>query len=131
MKYIIQMGIITGISFAGEILHVVIPLPVPASVYGLLLLLFFLFAGIVKEEQIRETADFLISIMPLFFVPPSVALLTSMDLLKGNILKLFIMCLISTAAVMAVTGGVVQAVAGAGKRKKQCGLVKTEEKSDE
>ncbi len=117
MKYIIQMGIITGISFIAEVLYAVLPLPVPASVYGLLLLLLFLFTGIVKEEQIRETADFLISIMPLFFVPPSVALLTSMDLLKGNIIKLFVMCLVSTIVVMAVTGGVAQAVAGRGRKK--------------
>lgn len=128
MKYIIQAGIITGISFAAEIFHAVLPFPIPASVYGLLLLLFLLFAGIVKEEQIRETADFLISIMPLFFVPPSVALLTSIDLLKGNILKLFIMCLVSTVAVMAVTGGAAQAVEGMGKKRKRDGLEKTEEK---
>ena len=55
--------------------------------------------------------------MPLFFVPPSVALLTSMDLLKGNIIKLFVMCLVSTIVVMAVTGGVAQAVAGRGRKK--------------
>lgn len=108
MKYIIQIGIISGISFVAEILHVLLPLPVPASVYGLLMLLILLLTGIVKEDHIKETADFLLAIMPLFFVPASVALITAVDSIRGNVLKLFVMCLVSTIAVMAVTGAVSQ-----------------------
>lgn len=119
MKYIVQIGIITGISFAAELLHALIPLPVPASVYGLLLLLVLLLTGILKEEQIRESADFMISIMPLFFVPPSVALITSFESMKGSILKLLIMCLVSTVVVMVVTGSVSQLIVRLGKRKKE------------
>ena len=119
MKYIVQIGIITGISFAAELLHALLPLPVPASVYGLLLLLVLLLTGILKEEQIRESADFMISIMPLFFVPPSVALITSFESMKGSILKLLIMCLVSTVLVMVVTGIVSQLIVRLGKRKKE------------
>ena len=119
MKYIVQIGIITGISFAAELLHALLPLPVPASVYGLLLLLVLLLTGILKEEQIRESADFMISIMPLFFVPPSVALITSFESMKGSILKLLIMCLVSTVVVMVVTGIVSQLIVRLGKRKKE------------
>lgn len=116
MKYIIQIGIISGISFLAEILHVLLPLPVPASVYGLLMLLILLLTGIVKEERIKETADFLLSIMPLFFVPASVALITAVESIKGNVLKLFVMCLVSTIVVMAVTGSVSQFIVRAGKK---------------
>lgn len=119
MKYIIQIGIITGISFIAELLHAVLPFPVPASVYGLLLLLLLLLTGILKEEHIRETADFMISIMPLFFVPPSVALMTSFDIMQGSILKLLAMCMVSTVVVMVVTGSVAQCIVRIGKRKQE------------
>ena len=39
MKFIRQFLIIILISFAGELLHAILPLPVPASIYGLLILL--------------------------------------------------------------------------------------------
>ena len=39
VKYIYQMGIIGGISFIAEALYVLLPFPVPASVYGLIILL--------------------------------------------------------------------------------------------
>lgn len=117
MKYVVQLGIISGVSFAAEVLHGLLPLPVPASVYGLLLLLLFLLTGVIKEEQIKESADFLISIMPLFFVPASVALLNSVGLMRGSIGKLFLMCLVSTVVVMAVTGGVAQLFVRLGQRK--------------
>jgi len=119
MKYIIQLGIISGISFVAEILHELLPLPVPASVYGLVILLLLLLTGILKEEHIKDTADFLLSVMPLFFVPASVALITSYESIKGNILKLLIMCLLSTVVVMVVTGSVSQMIVRAGKRKEE------------
>ena len=119
MKYIIQIGIISGISFGAEILHELLPLPVPASVYGLVMMLVLLLTGILKEEHIKDTADFLLSVMPLFFVPASVALMTAYESIKGNILKLFVMCLLSTIVVMIVTGSVSQLIVRAGKRKKE------------
>lgn len=116
MKYIIQIGIISGISFLAEILHVLLPLPVPASVYGLLMLLILLLTGAIKEEWIKDTADFLLSIMPLFFVPAAVALITSVESMKGNVWKLLVMCIVSTIVVMVVTGGVSQFIVRAGKK---------------
>ena len=39
MKYIKQFSIIITVSFLGEVLHALLPLPIPASIYGLLLML--------------------------------------------------------------------------------------------
>ena len=69
MRYLFQSGRILAFCFAGEVLHAVLPLPVPASVYGLLLLLLALCFGIVRPEQVRETGLFLTGIFPLLFVP--------------------------------------------------------------
>jgi len=110
MKYIKQFGIIAGVSFIGEVLNKLLPFPVPASVYGLVTMVILLLTGIVKLEMIEETADFLISVMVIFFIPSSVGLMTSFDALKGSVLKIVFICLISTIVVIAVTGLVAQAV---------------------
>ena len=60
MKYIKQFGIILAVTFAGEVLKYMIPLPVPASIYGLLLLFLLLTFRLVKLEQVKEAGLFLI-----------------------------------------------------------------------
>ena len=56
MKFIKQFSIILLITFLGELLHILIPLPIPASVYGLVLMLIALRSGLVKVEHVKETA---------------------------------------------------------------------------
>ena len=75
MKYLRQFCIILLISALGEGLHILLPLPVPASVYGLVLMLGALTSGILKLEQVEDAADFLVEIMPVMFVPAGVGLL--------------------------------------------------------
>lgn len=108
MKILKQMTIIGMITFLGELLNLILPLPVPASVYGMLLLFFALQTGIVKLSQIEETADFLIAIMPIMFVAPCVSLMDSIGGITDSILSLTIICLVTTITTMAITGGVAQ-----------------------
>lgn len=110
MKYFKQFGIIAGVSFIGELLYALLPFPIPASVYGLVLMVILLMTKVVKLEMIEETADFMISMMGIFFVPSSVGLMTSFGIIEGNVLQLIIMCVISTVVVMIVTGSVAQFV---------------------
>lgn len=110
MKYFKQFGIIAGVSFAGEVLHELLPFPIPASVYGLVFMVILLVTGVVKLEMIEDTADFFISVMPVFFVPSSVGLMTSFDVMRGNVLYLAIMCVVSTIVVTVVTGTVAQMI---------------------
>ena len=77
MKYLRQFAIILCISFLGELLHIFIPLPIPASVYGLVLMLTALCTGRLKSEQVKETSAFLIEIMPVMFIPAAAGLLDS------------------------------------------------------
>lgn len=104
MKYLFQMMIIGGITFLGELLHFLIPLPVPASVYGMLLLFLCLMTGIIKTEAIEEAADFLLVIMPVLFISPSVGLIESYAQVSGSILSVGIIIAISTVVVMIVSG---------------------------
>lgn len=119
MKYFKQFGIIAGVSFAGELLYELLPFPIPASVYGLVLMVILLMTRIVKLEMIEETADFLISMMGIFFVPSSVGLMNSFDVMKGSVLQLFVMCAVSTVVVMSVTGLVAQLIMKVMKKKEE------------
>lgn len=110
MNYIFQMAIIFGVSFVGELLNAILPLPVPASVYGLVIMFLLLCTKIVKLEQVENVAEFLMSIMPLFFIEPTVGIMNSYGLVKGKILPLFIACFLSFIVVMIVTGLISQAI---------------------
>lgn len=116
MKYVCQLGIILGVSFVGEALAYALPLSVPASVWGLVLMLALLMAGVLRPEHIRETAESLISLMPLMFVPPTVGLMQSWGLLKANWLPFAIAITVVTAVVMAVTALLVQRVEGSARK---------------
>lgn len=108
MLYLRQFCIILFVSFLGELLHAMIPLPVPASVYGLILMLAALCTGIIKLRQVRETAGFLIEIMPVMFIPAAVGLLESWAFLKPVWVPVILITILSTVIVMAVTGRVTQ-----------------------
>lgn len=110
MKYIKQFAMIALMTFLGECLNLLLPLPVPASIYGMLLLFISLQTGIVKLSQVEETADLLLAVMPIFFISPTVSLMSSIGLIKGSLLGVLLTSVISTAAVMVVTGVVAQAV---------------------
>ena len=116
MKYAYQVMIIGGISFAGEILNKLLPLPVPASVYGLVIMLVALLTGILKLDQVKGAADFLVEIMPVMFVPAGAGLITAWSTLKPICVPVLIMTFISTVIVMVVTGKVTQGVIRMGKR---------------
>lgn len=118
MKYIKQFGIIIGISFVGEILNYYIPLPIPASIYGLVILFACLCSGILKVESVKHTAYFLIEIMALMFIPAAVGLMDSWSVLQSNLAAYLVITVVSTLAVMLAAGWVTQLVLRIGKRKK-------------
>lgn len=110
MKYVKQFGIILAISFLGEVLKSLIPLPIPASIYGLLLMLTALCLRVIPLESVKETAKFLIEIMPLMFIPAAVGLIESWTAISPIILELLAVTAVSTVLVMAVSGRVTQLV---------------------
>lgn len=119
MKFLRQFGIILLISALGEGLHVLLPLPVPASVYGLILMLAALTGGLLKLGQIEETADFLVEIMPVMFVPAGVGLLESWGVLQPVWVPVAAITAITTIFVMVVTGRVTQFIIRNDRRRKK------------
>ena len=116
MKYLHQAIIIAAVTFAAEILKYVIPLPVPASIYGLIILFVLLKTGAVKLEQVEDVGGLLLELMPLLLVPASVSFLTVLDTIQRMLLPVLIMGLAGTTAVMIVTGLVSQFMIRRGDR---------------
>lgn len=108
MKYLKQFGIIIVISFVGEILNNLLPLPVPASVYGFLILFICLMTGIVKLEAVKDTGKFLVEIMPVMFIPAAVGLIDSFDVLKPILVEVSVILVVTTVVVMVVAGRITQ-----------------------
>lgn len=106
MKYIKQFIIILTVSCISELLNRFIPLPIPASIYGLVIMLVLLISKKLKVEMVKETAEFLINIMPIMFIPASVGLITYWEQLRPILLPVVIITLISTILVMLSTGKV-------------------------
>ncbi|MGI6007449.1 MAG: CidA/LrgA family protein [Ruminococcus sp.] len=119
MKYLMQIMIIGGITFAGEMLHVLIPLPVPASVYGMVILFICLCLGAIKEEQIEDTAQWLLAIMPVMFIGPGVEIMEHYTKIADSLIPFAVVVLISTVLVMAATGLTVQGVMALKKKGKK------------
>lgn len=117
MKYLSQFLIIMGFSLLGEVLQRVVPLPIPASVYGIAALFLSLCFGLVKVEQVKTVGGFLSSLLPLLFVGPTVGILENWDLIKGSLVPIVLLVLASTVITFGLSGRIAQAVMGRGGKK--------------
>lgn len=110
MKWIKQFGIILAVSFIGELLGNWISLPIPASIYGIILLFLCLKLHLIPFDDVHETGDFLIEIMPLMFIPAAVGLLESWDIIRPSWIQYILITVSTTFIVMVAAGLVTQAV---------------------
>ena len=118
MKFMKQFGIILAVTFLGEALKYVIPLPIPASIYGLVLMLLALCTGILKLDQVKEAATFLIEIMPMMFIPAAVGIIEQVEELKSVLLPALLITVVTTFFVMTVTGKMTELILKKQRRNK-------------
>ena len=104
-------------AFLGEVLRYIIPLPIPASIYGIVLLFLALQFKVLKVSDIKETSSFLIAIMPIMFLPPAVGVIESWDLIRVSWFPYVAVTHVSTDVVMCVSGWVAQIILRKGGRK--------------
>lgn len=131
MKYVRQFLLILAISFIGELLKYVLPLPIPASIYGMAILFAGLMTGLIKLEAVKDTGKFLIEIMPLMFIPAGVGLMVSWGRLKPVLVPVCVVTVVTIITVMAVTGRVSQFVIRRDRKRRMAGADKTSEDLDE
>ena len=108
LKLFKQFTIIIFLSLLGEVLHTLIPFPIPASIYGIMLLFFLLERKVLRIDDIREVSDFLIFIMPLLFIPSAVGLIDVWDELRASLTAYVTIIIAVTLIVMVATGRITQ-----------------------
>lgn len=115
LKYIKQICIILGICLLAELMEYFIPLPIAASIYGLVLMLLALMTKIVPLKEVEDVADFLTGNIAILFIPPTVGIMASVEEIKQILIPLLVICISSTLLIMGVTGWVAQAIIRRGK----------------
>lgn len=123
MKLLYQFGVILAVTFVGELLYALLPLPIPASIYGLIVMLICLGTKVVKLSQVKIAADFLIDIMLPMFIPAAVGLIVVWGDLKEILIPVVVITCLSTVIVMVCTGKVTQTLI---RRKQKTGEMKDE-----
>lgn len=108
MKFIKQLCIILFFSLIGELLNFLIPLPIPAGIYGMVLLFVCLKIGLIKLEWVKAAGDFLIQIMTIFFVAPGVAILGTIPTLKKYWWQFLLITCVSFVIVFLISGQTTQ-----------------------
>ena len=108
MVWIFQFGRILLVCFLAEILAALVPLPIPASVYGLLLMLAALGLKIIRVDQVKQASSFMVGILPILFLVPAVGILSLWAELKAFLLPCLLAAVPVTVLVMAASGLVTQ-----------------------
>ncbi len=117
MKYLKQICLILLFSFLGELCRYLIPLSIPASIYGMVLLFLALSCKLIRVESVRDSGAFLVSALPVLFVPPAVNLIDCWDQMRPVLLPLLLIVLLSTVLVFGAGGLVTQWIIRKGGRK--------------
>lgn len=103
----------------GELLKYFLPLPIPASIYGMVILFIGLLSGIIKLDAVKDVGKFLIEIMPVMFIPAGVGLMASWGTLKPVLVPVSVITVVALVAVMGATGRVSQCVIKKSKAKEK------------
>ena len=120
-RIVLQLALIGAVCLAGEKVASALPIDVPGNICAMVLLLVFLVSGVIRMESISDAANFLLDNMAVFFIPAAVAILGSFDLLAGNVVKLVVICLVTTVLVFFVTSFTVSTVANLLARRERRG----------
>ena len=103
MKVILQIGVVFGVCLIGEAAACFLPFPFPASVLSMILLFLLLCLKVLKIDHIRQKADFLLQNMAFFFLPACLGILDIFADIKGEILAILAVCLLTTLCTAAAT----------------------------
>ena len=103
-----EFMIIFLVNYVGILISGILYLPVPGTIIGLILMFILLKTNALKIEKIENAVNFLLLNMTLFFMPPTVKIIDSYNLLEKDIVKVAFIIIISTFITMGVTGKIVQ-----------------------
>jgi len=100
---IIQILVIQLFVFMGAGVKAILPVPIPASMIGLVLLLLALFTKVVKIEWVEKGGNWLLAELLLFFIPSAVGIVNYEEILSWKGFETVLLIGVSTFIVMAAT----------------------------
>ncbi|WP_050180280.1 CidA/LrgA family protein [Domibacillus robiginosus] len=104
VKIILQVAVLYAFFAVGEAVHLLFGLPVPGSIIGLLFMLICLIFNIIPVKIIENGANFLLSFLPLLFIPAMAGVINYPALFSGNGAILLLVVVMSTIVTMAAAG---------------------------
>jgi len=107
-----EISIILGLYLLGELCAYFLDMKYFGGLIGMLFLLVALHLKLIKVDDIRHIASFLLGHMPFFFIPAGVSVMVNYYLMDGFVIEITLLVMISTAFVMAITGVLVQYFVG-------------------
>ena len=117
MKYIFQLGLILAVSFAGELLAALIPAPVPAGVYGMVIMFLLLHFRVIAFEKISSTGEFMKTALVVTLIPSAVGIMAAWDVLRPILLGAALLTVASSIITFACAGLTAQALEKAKRRR--------------
>ena len=120
MRIILQLSLLFALTLIGEAISYMLPFPFPGTLIAMLLLLFLLASGVVKEEQLAESASFFSRYMALFFVPAGVEVIENFEALRSAWIEVAAISLISLFVTFLAAAKAVELVEWISRRKATC-----------
>ncbi|GMA62715.1 CidA/LrgA family protein [Alicyclobacillus fastidiosus] len=104
LKLVAQIAGLYGLSEIGTLISRWTHIPVPGSIWGLVLLFVLLKCRVIQLRFVEAGGDWLIREMLLFFVPSAAGIMTYGHLLFHQGLQIVVVIVASTSLVMLSTG---------------------------
>jgi len=115
LRMVLGLAVLAGIDLLGEWIAKVTAAPIPGNVLGMLLLAALLFARVLPLKVVEEGADLLIKWLALLFVPAAVSVARYWGLLRGELVGIATVMVVTTVIVLVVTGVIAERVGGRSK----------------
>lgn len=96
MKYLKQLSYIFLVCIAGQIISYLIGSVVPGNVLAMVILFLLLATKVIQLDSVAESADFLLANMAFLFIPATVSIFFEYKIFAESLVKLLVVCLITT-----------------------------------
>lgn len=119
MKFLKQMCVIFAVYLISVLISGLLPVAVPGSVIGMILLFLLLLSGLLKPEQVGDAGDFLGKNMAFLFVPTVVGIVQYIPVLLEHLLAFLVIIAVTTLLTFAAAAYTVTAVIRLQRRRKE------------
>ncbi|MBU8695529.1 antiholin-like murein hydrolase modulator LrgA [Bacillus pumilus] len=102
--FLSQAFIFATVMFVSNLISMYLPIPMPASVIGLVLLFVLLTTKMVKLEQVEQLGTSLTGLISFLFVPSGISVIQSLGVMQEVGVQVVGVIIIATIMLLAATG---------------------------